>query len=87
MSRYIRGLQLQIQDTVNLFDPVNISVAHQRALLVKKTLARGPWAFLALREGGVTTTGRELHSKTGDLPHQMVQARGPLLQGSLVEPD
>jgi hypothetical protein len=39
--RYIGGLRTQIQDTVNLFDPVNISSAHQRALLVEKTLARG----------------------------------------------
>jgi hypothetical protein len=41
VSRYIGGLRTQIQDTVNLFDPVNISSAHQRALLVEKTLARG----------------------------------------------
>jgi hypothetical protein len=26
---------------VNLFDPMNVSAAHQRALLVEKTLARG----------------------------------------------
>ena len=36
VSRYIRGLKLQIQDTVNMFDPVNMSVAHQRTLMVKK---------------------------------------------------
>ena len=36
VSRYIRGLKLQIQDTVNMFDPVNMSAAHQRALMVKK---------------------------------------------------
>jgi hypothetical protein len=41
VSRYIRGLRTQIQNTVNLFDPVNISSAHQRALLIEKTLARG----------------------------------------------
>jgi hypothetical protein len=41
VSRYIGGLRTQIQDTINLFDPVNISSAHQRALLVEKTLARG----------------------------------------------
>ena len=39
--RYIGGLRTQIQDTVNLFDPVNISSAHQRVLLVEKTLSRG----------------------------------------------
>ena len=36
MSRYIGGLYLQIQDTVNLFDPVSVSVAHQRALMIEK---------------------------------------------------
>ena len=36
VSRYIRGLKLQIQDTVNMFDPVNVSAAHQRALMVEK---------------------------------------------------
>jgi hypothetical protein len=41
VSQYIGGLRPQIQDMVNLFDPMNISAAHQRALLVKKTLARG----------------------------------------------
>jgi hypothetical protein len=28
VSRYIGGLRVQIQDTVNLFDPMNILVAH-----------------------------------------------------------
>ena len=36
VSRYIRGLKLQIQDTVNMFDPMNVSTAHQRALMVEK---------------------------------------------------
>ena len=36
MSRYIVGMCLQIQDTINLFDPVSISIAHQRALMIEK---------------------------------------------------
>ena len=36
MSRYIRGLKLQIQDAMNMFDPVNMSATHQRALMVEK---------------------------------------------------
>ena len=36
VSRYIRGLKLQIQDTVNMFDPMNVSIAHQWALMVEK---------------------------------------------------
>jgi hypothetical protein len=41
VSQYIGGLRIQIQDTVNLFDPMNISAAQQRALLVEKTLEQG----------------------------------------------
>ena len=40
VSRYIGGLKLQIQDTVNMFDPVNVFTAHQRALMVEKQLQR-----------------------------------------------
>ena len=29
VSRYIGGLKLQIQDIVNMFDPVNVFAAHQ----------------------------------------------------------
>jgi hypothetical protein len=49
--QYIRGLRTQIQDTVNLFNLVNISSAHQRALLVEKTLARGSMGVFG--RGGV----------------------------------
>lgn len=41
VSQYIGGLQIAIQDTVNLLDTVNISLAHQRALLVEKQLRCG----------------------------------------------
>ena len=34
VARYIGGLKVQIQDTVNLFDPVSVSAAHQRALII-----------------------------------------------------
>jgi hypothetical protein len=52
VSRYIRGLQQNIQDSLNLFDPVNISAAHQRALLLEKTAARGSTGFFGLSTGG-----------------------------------
>jgi hypothetical protein len=51
VSQYIGGLRTQIQDTVNLFDPVNISSTHQRALLVEKTLAWGSMGVFG--RGGV----------------------------------
>lgn len=39
IARYICGLRVQIQDSVNLFDHVSVSAAHQRALNVEKQLA------------------------------------------------
>jgi hypothetical protein len=40
VSRYIGGLRQNIQDSLNLFGPINVSAAHQRALLLEKTAAR-----------------------------------------------
>ncbi|GJT71687.1 putative nucleotidyltransferase, ribonuclease H [Tanacetum coccineum] len=36
VSRYIGGLRVQIMDYVNMFDPITLSDAHQRALAFKK---------------------------------------------------
>ncbi|XP_031378182.1 uncharacterized protein LOC116193578 [Punica granatum] len=36
VARYIGGLRVQLQDTVNLFDPINVSSAHQRALIIER---------------------------------------------------
>ena len=36
VARYIGGLKEQIAETVNMFDPMSISAAHQRALQVEK---------------------------------------------------
>ncbi|PKI47708.1 hypothetical protein CRG98_031841 [Punica granatum] len=40
VATYIGGLRVQIQDTVNMFDPPSVSVAHQRALQVEKQSRR-----------------------------------------------
>jgi hypothetical protein len=45
VSRYIRGLRQNIQDPLNLFDPVNVSAAHQRVLLLEKMAVRGSTGF------------------------------------------
>ena len=39
-ARYIGGLKFQIQETVNMFDPISVSSAHQRALAVEKQSRR-----------------------------------------------
>jgi hypothetical protein len=55
VSRYIGGLRQNIQDSLNLFDPDNVSAAHQRALLLEKTTARGSTGFFGHGTGGNTT--------------------------------
>ena len=40
VSRYIGGMRQQFQDTLNLFDPISVSEAHQRALHLEKTMNR-----------------------------------------------
>jgi hypothetical protein len=55
VSQYIRGLRQQIQDSLNLFDLVYVSEAHQRALLLEKTTARGSMGFFRHGIGGGTT--------------------------------
>ena len=32
VAQYIDDMKVQIQETVNLFDPISVSVVHQRAL-------------------------------------------------------
>jgi hypothetical protein len=55
VSRYIGGLRQQIQDSINLFDPVNVLEAHQRALLLEKTMAIGSTGFFGGGIGGGMT--------------------------------
>ncbi|XP_022842035.1 uncharacterized protein LOC111365731 [Olea europaea var. sylvestris] len=47
VSRYVGGLRPQIQDTLNMFDPVTISETHQRAIQIEKQQSRwNTWTFL-----------------------------------------
>ena len=52
VSRYIGGLKFQIQDVVNMFDPVSIFAAHQRALVVEKQTKRSSNATTNVSAGG-----------------------------------
>ena len=40
VSRYIDGLRIQNQEIVSMFDPISLSMAHQRALMVEKQQLR-----------------------------------------------
>jgi hypothetical protein len=45
VSQYIGGLRQNIQDPLNLFDPINVFAAHQRALSLEKTTVSGSTGF------------------------------------------
>lgn len=42
VTRYIGGLHLSFQDTLNMFSPLTISEAHQRAMLLERQQTRRP---------------------------------------------
>ncbi|PKI62312.1 hypothetical protein CRG98_017313 [Punica granatum] len=54
VARYIGCLRVQLQDTVNLFNPINMSSAHQRALIIEKQQKR---ASSGAVDGGVAVAG------------------------------
>ncbi|KAB5512641.1 hypothetical protein DKX38_029669 [Salix brachista] len=52
---YCGGLRAQIMEVVNLFDPITVSEAHQRALQIEKSISRrGTGGLLAQGSSGVT---------------------------------
>ncbi|XP_022032214.1 uncharacterized protein LOC110933292 [Helianthus annuus] len=55
VSRYIGGLRVQIMESVNLFDPLTIPEAHQRALAFEKQNRRVGGSFTPV--GGNVGTG------------------------------
>jgi hypothetical protein len=55
VSLYIGGLRQNIQDSLNHFYPVNVYVAHQRALLLEKRAARGSTGFVGCGTKGSMT--------------------------------
>ena len=57
VDRYIGGLRVQIQETVNLFDPISVSATHQRALQIEKQLGR--------RSSGGLTIGTRSNANGG----------------------
>ncbi|KAB2623199.1 hypothetical protein D8674_025381 [Pyrus ussuriensis x Pyrus communis] len=62
VSRYIVGLRIPFQDTLNLFDHFSVVKAHQRALQIEKQMSRkentgGSWAASSSNnQGGVSNS-------------------------------
>ncbi|PKI76682.1 hypothetical protein CRG98_002991 [Punica granatum] len=54
VARYIGRLRVQLQDTINLFDPVSMSSVHQRALIVERQQKQ---AGSEVTSGGVAVAG------------------------------
>jgi hypothetical protein len=73
VSQYIEGLRQQIQDFLNLFDLVNVSEAHQRALLLEKTMTRGSMGFFGcyIRGGKTRSSGPLTPRNTTQLSSQI----------------
>ncbi|KAG5230103.1 hypothetical protein IMY05_015G0066000 [Salix suchowensis] len=73
VSRYCGGLRTQILDMVNLFDPVTVTEAHQRALQLEKTLARksgnGPLSGFGsgLNNRNRTTVGSKFNEEDAEI--------------------
>lgn len=55
VSRFIGGLRVQFQNIMNLFDPLTVSEAHQRALLIERQNAPGTYAWPASSNRNPTT--------------------------------
>lgn len=75
MSQYIEGMRQQFQESLNFFDPLNVSEVHQRALHLEKTLFRRP---LGLVGGGSSggSSRRNPTSSTHSVNPPSTQARG-----------
>ncbi|KAH7569029.1 hypothetical protein JRO89_XS06G0091100 [Xanthoceras sorbifolium] len=56
VSRYCGGLRTQILDMINLFDPVTVTEAHQRASQLEKTLSRKSTSGQFVNFGGVPSS-------------------------------
>ena len=54
VARYIGGLRVQIQETMNLFDPILVSAAHQRAVQIEKQIGRRSGSGLLTGAGSST---------------------------------
>ncbi|GJY28283.1 putative nucleotidyltransferase, ribonuclease H [Tanacetum coccineum] len=62
VSHYIDGLRVQIMDFVNMFDPVTLSDAYQRALAFEKQSRRvGSSSSLAITRGGSCSSNVASH--------------------------
>ena len=64
VSRYIGGLRLQLQDVLNMFDPLTVSEAHQRASQAEKQLARrgsGSFGKQVVPTSGIGSSSQPAH--------------------------
>ncbi|KAK0582387.1 hypothetical protein LWI29_025033 [Acer saccharum] len=64
VARYIGGLRVQFQDTLNLFDPYSVAEAHQRVLQLEKQLGRrSSDAFGNIRSNGHNVVTAPPHTR------------------------
>nr|XP_043611716.1 uncharacterized protein LOC122583367 [Erigeron canadensis] len=91
VSRYIGGLRVQIMEFVNMFDPVKLSEAHQRALAYEKQNRRVGGSSSAMTGGssvskGASSSGLKCFN-CGESGHRQSECKKPGKRHLFVDPD
>ncbi|PWA56672.1 reverse transcriptase domain-containing protein [Artemisia annua] len=81
VSRYIGGLRFQIMDSVNMFDPVTLSDAHQRALAFEKQNRRVGGSSSSAITGGSSGSGNVTSRFVPNQAKQGSSNTGPVSKG------
>ncbi|KAI3505941.1 hypothetical protein L1887_28268 [Cichorium endivia] len=82
VARYIGGLRIQIMDSVNLFDPISISEAHQRALAFEKQNRRVGGSSSSAIVGGSSGSGTMVPRFTPSQQKPGGSSAGPTPKGA-----
>ncbi|KAI3526019.1 hypothetical protein L1887_05170 [Cichorium endivia] len=82
VARYIGGLRIQIMDSVNLFDPISISEAHQRALAFEKQNRRVGGSSSSAIVGGSSGSGTMVPRFTPSQQKPRGSSAGPTPKGA-----
>lgn len=88
VARFIGGLRQQIQHTLNLFNPLTLSEAHQQILTVEaQNKSSSPWNTTRQRTSPITTTtpttSTPQTTTTDDTAIVPVEQNRPLRTGTL----
>jgi hypothetical protein len=81
VSLYIGGLRQNIQNSLNLFDPINVFAAHQRALLLEKKgsqrIHRLLWAWHRGQHDSLQLAVHTSNTTQSSIPNMAPTTTGP----------